>query len=319
VQDYFFLHILRTVLVQIPTFAATIMAPSMQHPIAGPSKTADLPSFSQIDMDVFNSLPEDIRQELEAEYKPRSIPVSSKKIVQSINGTRQHPPRKRPRLSTKQGQPSTVSVSVSDAELRKLDIDPGVFRDLPVDDQREQLGLARQAKAAGVPPIKLVQRIVIKPYNKPPSAAIYRHPPPQANYPRPPLLKQWDKDKGGKLYFTEAEDVQRVIEAWVEGFKDCPPNARDVDNFAKFLVQSVDSSRSTDVGVEKVVRVIKWWLVLLRKYWSMWEDCEDGVKDEDDMMTSEMVGMAWWRAFRNVKEQIDLTVRKKFGGRLSLK
>ena len=325
--------------------------PEMGPPVAGlskPSSDHGLPSLSQIDMDVFNSLPEDLRDELESEFKRRahSLPqpevvptfVSKPKPKITIKGTnhkriaQQLAPKNRPamtspmknRLLAKQAA-GPSAVHVSHAELRKLNIDGAVFANLPVDIQREQLALAREAKAAGVAPLKLVQRIVIKPLKSKPrsSGVIYRHPPPQANYPKPPSLKQRGEE-GGKIRFTEAEEVQRVIEAWVEGFREEPPNAQDVDNFGKFLAQSVDGSQSTDVGIEKAVRVLKWWLVLLRRHWELWEHLEDGIDDDgeinrEETMTSEIVGKAWWRAFRDVKERVDLTLRKKFGGRLSLK
>ncbi len=44
----------------------------------GPAAGADLPSFSQVDMSVFEALPEDIRKELEAEYNRRSAPAPNK-------------------------------------------------------------------------------------------------------------------------------------------------------------------------------------------------------------------------------------------------
>jgi DNA repair protein REV1 C-terminal domain len=333
------------------TLSSTIHFPhGLNDGGAGPStimpskKTAELmlPSFSQIDMNVFNVLPEDVRQELEAEYKRRSVsplpPMFSAPSVKpaskiTVKGTKIKPIPRKPtssrsvtksptKLQASAMQATQPSVHVSEAELRKLNIDPEIFIELPVDVQQEQLALARQAKFAGVPPIKLVQRIVIKPLKPRPSAAIYRHPPPQAKYPPPPFIKQWDKDMKEKLHFTEVEDVQRVIEAWVEAFNDCLPNDRDVKNLAKFLVQSVDGSKSTDVGLENAVRVMKWWMVLLRKHWGQWENV-DGDRNEDRSstgnVTSEVVGKAWWKAFRGVKDQMDLTACKKFGGRISLK
>src|SRR6267154_3808275 len=52
--------------------------PSQDDPVqneAGPSHpfpTVDLPSFSQVDKDVFDALPGDVRKELELEYERRS-------------------------------------------------------------------------------------------------------------------------------------------------------------------------------------------------------------------------------------------------------
>jgi DNA repair protein REV1 len=240
--------------------------------------------------------------------------------------TRQLAPRNRPvMLSPKKNRlfakrEEFQAVQVSEAQLRRLDIDPEVFALLPEDVQREQLTMARQAKAQGVPPSKLAERKVLKAW-KPRARPVYRLPPPQARYIQPPFLKQKGKEKGSKLYFTETSDVQRAIGEWVEGFREHPPNARDVDFFAKFLLESVDGEKSSDVGIEKAVMVMKWWLVLLRRYWGVWEtdDEEAEVRAGDDRVTSEMIGKTWWRAFRSVKEKMDVAVRKKFGGQLSLR
>ena len=104
----------------------------------------------------------------------------------------------------------------------------------------------------------------------------------------------------------------------MEACKSWAPQQKDVDRFAKFLIQSA----SADSGIEKAVEVMKWWLILLRRYWDVWEhhadnDGEGGVLvgwSED-----REVGKAWWKAFRAVKGQVDVVARKKFGGSLSLR
>jgi DNA repair protein REV1 len=296
-----------------------------------------LPSFSQVDKEVFDALPEDLRQELQAEYKRRStspcpIPdppppekLTSKTTIKGTNLkriTQQLAPRSRPMMKSSKNplfarRDGPSSVRISEAELRKLDIDPEVFTILPVDVQREQLIMARHVKTGGSTNVT-GERKVIKPFNRvrrSPSVPYHRRPLPRANHPQPPFLKQQGKEKGEKLYFTETEDVQNVMESWVEGFRAHPPNQKDVDYFAKFLVQCVDGERSTDVGIEKAVGVVKWWLVLLRRYWHTWEragDVGDGESREG------RVGKAWWRAFRDVKKKMDVVARKKFGGSLSL-
>jgi len=60
--------------------------------------------------------------------------------------------------------------------------------------------------------------------------------------------------------------------------------------------------------------------MLLRRYWGTWEHDinEDGL-DAGSAGSSEKIGRAWWKAFKHVKEQVDLVARKKFGGCLSLK
>ncbi|KIJ63335.1 hypothetical protein HYDPIDRAFT_92853 [Hydnomerulius pinastri MD-312] len=298
------------------------------------SAYVDLPSFSQLDKDVLEALPEDVRKELENEYQRRShspsllepvpaIAESRPKIV--VRGTnvkritQQLAPKNRTALSpkknmlfTKRDGPS--SVRVSEAELRKLDIDPEVFALLPVDMQREQLIMARHAKSGGL----LAERKIIKDSNRisrSPSLPYRKKPPPQAKHPQLPLLKQQGKQKGEKLYFTETDDVQRVIESWVDGFQEFPPNQRDVDYFSKFLVQSVETS---DTGMEKTIAVMKWWLFLLRRGWGIYEQAELPVEGTE-RLTSEKIGKAWWRAFREVKVKVDTVARKRFGGSVALK
>ena len=91
----------------------------------------------------------------------------------------------------------------------------------------------------------------------------------------------------------------------------------DVDFLSKYLLQSVDRSKATDVGVERAIAVMKWWLVLLsRRFWPASEYIE-----EEDFVSSQRdpVGEAWWDAFRRVKDGMDAIARRKFAGRLCLR
>lgn len=299
-----------------------------------------LPSFSQVDMEVLEALPEDIRKELEDEYRRRShspmvteaspAPITSppskvaatkgpnvKRITQQLapkSGSSISP--KKSMLFAKRDTPASAStVRVSNTELRKLDIDPDVFAVLPVDMQREQLVMARHTKKGGA---LSERRLVIKDTTRATREKRPCHPkkpPPKAYRSRPPTLKQQGKQEGKKLSFSETDDVQRVIEAWVEGFEEYPPNQKDVDFFCKFLVQSVEFS---DAGMEKTVAVMKWWLVLLRRRWGVHEGDQIEVNQATQRGTSEVVGKAWWKAFREVKDRVDVAARKRFGGTLAL-
>ena len=320
------------------------------------AEPVDLPSFSQVDMSVFEALPDDVRRELEAEYsKRRSVtpqagpapkepsPVpeagpSKRFLVKGVNVkriTQQLAPRNRPLVSpTKNLFAKRVygsSVNVTERELRKYGLDPEVFAALPPEMQREQLAAHR---APGVT-LYTGERKVLKPTSyrgkrssKSPGFVFRPPPPPKAVFIERPTLKQQGKARGEKLYFSETEDVQRVIEAWVDAYRESAPNQRDVDYFAKFLVQSVEGARASDVGVERAVAVVKWWLVLLRRYFGAWEhvpESEVGGQEQQTedgrpaRVTSEHVGRTWWRAFRQVKQKMDVAARKKFGGCLSLK
>lgn len=327
--------------------------------------TVDLPSFSQVDMSVFEALPDDVRKELSNEYERRS---RSRSITPGLPGhrrsttpttakpkatkgahmtnvkriTQQLAPRSRSSISPAKtklfvksiagsstgAEPS--GVSVSEAELEKLKIDAEVFAMLPVDLQHEQLAHARQKHKNAWLTIFPPQRKAKKPPSKggkgkrrqssSPGVIIPPPPLPKAKYIEPPMLKQQGKKKDEKLYFFETDDVQQVIEGWVTGFKEHPPNQKDVDYFAKYLVHCVDGERSSDMGLERAIAVAKWWLVLLRRYFGMWEHSppfEDG--GDGGQITSEVVGRAWWKAFREVKGKMDVVARTKFGGQLSLK
>ncbi|RPD55674.1 DNA repair protein [Lentinus tigrinus ALCF2SS1-7] len=316
-----------------------------------PADPVDLPSFSQVDMSVFDALPEDLRKELEAEFsKRRSVtpqagpapkepsPVpeagpSKKLLVRGVNVkriTQQLAPRNRPLVSPSKNlfakRVYASSVNVTERELRKYGIDPEVFAALPREVQREQLAAHR------TPGVTLYtgpgERKVLKPTayrgkrsSKSPGFVFRPPPAPKAVFVERPTLKQQGKEKGEKLCFSETEDVQGVIEAWVEAFRESAPNARDVEYFAKFLVQSVDGARASDAGVERAVAVVKWWLVLLRRYFGAWEHEQQQQQpgERPGRITSEYVGRAWWRAFKEVKEKMDVAARKKFGGCLSLK
>jgi len=97
------------------------------------------------------------------------------------------------------------------------------------------------------------------------------------------------------------------------------PREKDVDFLCKYLVQSVDHHVATDVGVERAVAVMKWWLVLLRRLFPASEVIDDD--DDDDLMLSQRdaVGEAWWDAFRKVKGKMDQVARPRFGGGLAFK
>ena len=205
---------------------------------------------------------------------------------------------------------------------------------LPWDLHCEQLEIARQILAnSGLIPV-VAERRVIKANNsrrvgrlRSRSVARQRPPEPKADFPEAPILKQQVRGRDGEkeeLYLMEAEDVQAVIERWVGGFRDTPPNAKDIDFFAQFLVKRVGSGlgKGTDVGVEKAVKVVKWWLVLLRRYWEPWEHEHDrGVHESPEVgrNATEVIAHAWWKAFREIKGRMDVVARKKFGGSLSLR
>jgi len=324
-------------------------------------KILDLPSFSQVDMTVFDALPREVREELENEYKRRSaspfpgadanlvgkkpasrapsvVPPSNLKrsttpkvFPQRTSNvkriTQQLAPRSRASISPNKSSlyawalkpKSKKGINVSENALREFNLDPGVFYELPIEVQSEQLAMARILRDKGSIPELPKERKILKPqkHELPPDFVPYIAPKPKARHPTPPCLRQYVK--GQKLAFTETEDVQRILETWVMTYHKWMPRDKDVEFLSKYLVQSVDRGVATDVGVERAIKVMKWWLVLLRRLFP----ASEVIDEEDDGLLSlsqrDTVGEAWWATFRKVKGQMDQVARKRFGGVLALR
>ncbi|KAJ6513132.1 hypothetical protein C8R45DRAFT_920854 [Mycena sanguinolenta] len=342
-----------------PSRAAAPVRPP--PPIAAPpnnpvaiSGDASLPAMEEVDQDVLDALPPDMRQELETAWRRRSEspfpgkgPALALPLQQARSSSRASSvgpqgvfPQRRSANPTRMQQgalklaprsggsgyvidktsihpnrPPNAFLRPTDADLRDLNIDPDVFAGLPRAVQREQLTAARLIKTRGAIPEVSGERLILKPKKYVPPPDLFRQPPPYAKYPEKPKLRAQGKSKGEKAFFTETDDVQNLLEAWVNAFKKFEPEPKDVEFFAKFLVQSVDSARSSDTGVERAIAIVKWWLVLLRRYWGDYEHFEELGYEAEDAKVAE----AWWKAFRDVKARIDIVARKKFGGKLSLR
>ncbi|KAG5641801.1 hypothetical protein DXG03_004167 [Asterophora parasitica] len=312
----------------------------------------ELPSFSQVDMEVFNALPADVRKELESEYQRRSTspfgagpappaqvsPIGAapgrKDIFPrrlGVKGTnyqrivRQQRPQNRPMIPiktsmfVKKKKARAGASKLSDDALQKLNIDPEVFRGLPPALQHEQLAMLRIIRDRGRIPSPPSQRKILKPLKRKPipDHLLWRPPAPKARWVAPPILRQQGKQKKEKFLFTETGDIQGAIEGWVKTYRRWAPKEKDVEFFAKYLVAAVDGEKHTDVAMERAVAILKWWLVLLRRYWGGSEYVDD--EGYMDLTQGDPVGEAWWKTFREVKEKMDVVARKRFGGRLSLK
>ncbi|KAI4528961.1 DNA repair protein [Schizophyllum commune Loenen D] len=323
---------------------------------AGPSKKPesasatllDLPRFSQVDKNVLQALPTQIRDELTGEYKRRSASPAvlapeppqlerprartpdslfskrpNGKVTNFARITHQLAPRTtRPSVSPRKsifapgrGGPGKVSA----AELEKLEIDPTIFALLPPKVQREQLLRARLAKSGTeIDNLPEPPRKVLKPRRRATRSAstqVYA-PPPQAHLLEPASLKHQIKGRSDKLIFTDVDEVQGLLERWVVGYRHWPPKEKDAELFRKYLLQCLDSTVVGDEGLETAVAVMKWWLVLLRR---QWEHCERH-EDDDGLETAKCkAGRAWWAVFRSVKGEMDQAARKRFGGSLSLR
>ncbi|KAJ7928918.1 hypothetical protein B0H13DRAFT_2228851 [Mycena leptocephala] len=294
---------------------------------AGPSTDISLPAIEEVDRAVLDALPLDMRQELEGAWRRRSEspfpgkapapPPVQRETGVFPRGRSAKPTRMQQnalRLPQRSGGGYVIDKNSlhpnrpPNAFLRPTEADcatshrPGGVCHTPVGVQREQLTAARLIKTMGAIPEVSGERLILKPRKYIPPPDLFRQPPPYAKYPERPKLRQQGR-KGEKLFFTEQTTYR------------ASSRQKDIEFFAKFLVQSVDSERSSDTGVERAIAIVKWWLVLLRRYWGDYEHFEDLGYDAEDAKVAE----AWWRAFRDVKERIDIVARKKFGGRLSLR
>jgi DNA repair protein REV1 len=355
-------------------------------PAPAPSTgVVDLPSFSQVDMSVFQALPDDVRRELEAEYERRGsapppphvkpevgtdepphrsaseapsraandqprVRGTSARASASRGGSRSRrgranwrgAPPSRGRSSLPPLPPgavpaSTAGVRVKPAELAELGIDPDVFSALPLSIQREQLAAARGARVRPsqqpvrpTSPLKPLQRLAGRwAPPKGPHEHIYipPPPPPRARFAEAaadkPALRPWvgaGGNAGAEAAGTavvEDVDVRKAVKAWLERFVGHAPCGGDVGCVGTYLVRCVE----TDVGAERAVGVMRWWGALLRRRWAVWEHADE--RDEEpepgEDVRAEMVGMAWWRAYREIGNEMNDVVRKRFGGSLKFR
>ncbi|TFK20124.1 DNA repair protein [Coprinopsis marcescibilis] len=246
-----------------------------------------------------------IAQQLAPKSRPALDPKESKNVLFAMfNKQNKHKEKLR--------------IRVPEDKLRELGIDPEVFAVLPKAVQDEQLVMARIIKEKGRLPTPPSRHKVLKPRRVvlPPGFKVYRAPAPKARYPYRPALRRQGKSKKEKLAFTETSDVQSVLETWVTTYRHWAPRPKDVEYLSKFILQCADATVASDDGLQTAVAVMKWWIVLLRRFWPGSELIEEG---EPDGSQTDRVGQAWWDTFREVKAKVDVLVRNKYGGSLSLK
>ncbi|KAH9171433.1 DNA repair protein [Lactarius sanguifluus] len=273
--------------------SAPVTAPSEPK---GPAAGADLPSFSQVDMSVFEALPEDIRKELETEG--RRGPLGRDQARGATSWALRPRGRGRGRGGLLAFPPAPAPmIHVKPGELEELGIDAEVFSALPMRIQREQLAAARGARrleGRWAPP-------------QGPHEYIPPPPPPRARFAeaeRPVLRRGDDADTSSPV--VEGADVRRVVRAWVELFVRHVPHAEDVALVGGYLVRCV----VTDVGAERAVGVMRWWGALLRRRWAVWEHADE--RDEEPEPGEDI------RAEVVVGDSLNAVVRKRFGGSLKV-
>jgi DNA repair protein REV1 len=189
--------------------------------------------------------------------------------------------------------------TVTEQDLIQLEIDVGFFKALPEQVQREIL--LEQAKLvndkqARFKSGKQIQELSLKEERRLQTQAAFA----------------FDEDTGFRAQLTVNEglhpnlkgqhtlfQIRQLLDSWYGQYETSGPRQKDVDRFARFLVECVEM---VDLDqLEKVRGVLKWWSTLLQQ-------SEKGMVHDD-----------WFVAFAKVKEKVNAIVRVKFGAVLSLK
>lgn len=196
------------------------------------------------------------------------------------------------------------------SELRELDIDPDVFRALPLEMQKEvvdeerrkhqqrkmlhrpadrsryrsrerestrtaSLSPSRSSRAGSVPP-KPQQRIAItRPF-------------------KPALLKA-----------TSLPAVLETVRRWIESRGNTGPAARDAGKVKTYLIKCMGPEAGFG-GVENVVEVLKWMRTVLLETWE-----KDGKEVRE-------AGKEWWATWSGFKEETDRISVERFGAPIRL-
>jgi len=199
------------------------------------------------------------------------------------------------------------SASVSDADLREIDIDPNVFRSLPSDIQIEQLNARLVAVRESYEDVSEQQRSRSRSRSRsasvaPPSFAC----PSDAKFsalvvPAPALKKA-----------TTIDELQDLITRWVESGLEAGPEAAATESIREFFLRCM--TQQGDVAVYKIASVLKWWRFICRARWPVAES-EVRSQEFDEGID---VGHMWWRSFTIVEDAVDHAVHGRFGGTLSL-
>ncbi|KAH6675504.1 hypothetical protein B0J14DRAFT_586629 [Halenospora varia] len=294
-----------------------------QSPTKSREASAPPPLPSQLDPEVFDSLPEDMKAEILASYtsnlpqtvRTQSILPQSPRKVRSINAVKKITPQKKkrgrpplfhgqkikhdPNSSFTQSAfvaPGKFEVSAVAKDIgsgleeegyASDTLDPGFLSALPEDMRQEVLDEHRRKRLS-----KKSGLVASLPHKK-------RRPPPDA---LPGGQRRiWLPPKPARPTFTTMElsslpQLRDSLKAWYDEFADDGPHPDDVAALERYLRRVVGDER--DLG--KAVGVVKWfeWLV-----------------DESD---SDYGRKLWGKALEGIKEQVQEAVRERGLGRLEL-
>jgi DNA repair protein REV1 len=290
--------------------------PSRVQPARGVKSRAviELPTASQIDLTVFDELPDEVKAELPYARDARGRLLSSSKpkqpaksslqqttIAGSIASTKPFTEQAKLKKRGQIGLRATVPrgdfppspTRITDEQLQTMKMDVDAFRGLPRDIQIEVLSDAwnkmekpwrlaqkQQAAAAG----RRSRSVSAKPVDSHPEAV--------AVHQMPKIFGRVDLD-----------EIRDRLDIWMEAKADEGPFEGDVDHLAAGILATLDRTRGQDLA--KAAAVLSWWKLLIGQRFGP----EGGRKS---------LAAEWNEAFESVRARVDDVVRLEYGGVLSL-
>ncbi|KAI1774017.1 impB/mucB/samB family protein [Hypoxylon cercidicola] len=277
----------------------------------------------EIDPEVFNALPDDMKAEVLEQYRPRSrqqsvLPQSPRKD-RFIQPPKQRTPTKRRGggrarerhadanakvvqtnfLSFKRPQQAqTVDAGPSPAAADLLeDIDPAFLAELPEDMRKEVLADHRRRRLqqrSGLDMAKLKK-------NQPTAAST-------STSAAPGQTRLRFDARPAKIAFTtdgltSIPEIRDMLNVWHRETRDEGPHARDVDMLERYLVRVVADERDMD----KAQKLVRWLEYLV----------EDSHDDEDQDIGSRGKD-AWRDVVGQVKQEVQKAVRSRGLGPLEM-
>lgn len=255
-------------------------------------------------------------------------------------------------LFTKQRE----AFQTSEEELRELGLDAEVFFNLPKDLQREQLAHQRESgrkrtnalkgvgewhggahtpgmtRAAGFGFDQSRGRFTRSPSLGPRAAGSEVKL--EAKFPEPVVLNlasrpaqavisnEKGKERAGPpLNLVNVTDIQAHLKRWVMTCQKAKlgPAQADIEALQSWLIKCLKIDGS-GTGIEKATIVMKWWRELLRGCWGENQTTEKmKVEEGENLHMAESAGDSWWKAFWDIKAEMDAVVKDMMGGKLSLK
>ncbi|KAI4860945.1 impB/mucB/samB family protein [Hypoxylon rubiginosum] len=276
----------------------------------------------EIDPEVFNALPDDMKAEVLEQYRPRSrqrsvLPQSPRKD-RVIQPPKQRTPTKRrgggpfsrarerhadanakvvqtnflsfKRPQQQQQQQTNNAGGPSAAADDLEEIDPAFLAELPEDMRKEVLAdhRRRRAQRSGLDLSKLQQQ---KNPPNPPAPAAGSNGQTRLRFPPRPAKPAFAADG-----LTSVPEIRDMLSVWHRSTRHEGPHARDVGMLERYLARVVADERDMD----KAVKLVRWLEYLV----------EDSHDDDQEREEEEVIGSRGKDAWRDVVGQVKQEVQK---------